>query len=430
MKKIASYFKINLRDSESVRKRKTLNLFLLSLMVFGILLLIFELKNILLLIFNTTFEEYTFFVVIGIISFFISSFILFLINNVAQKTKIVAYCFIFIVILIISIIDTLENLIKGRGLLLYSIPIIISSFILKPKSSFFTCGLVIILNIIYALLLLQYTLDFIPLIAYFIIAFLIWYSTKTLESSLKVIQKKNKMIQFSQNVLGHDMKNIFQNFLTGIQTMDSISKYEKKLDQIIGKAKVIHEKQALKGFNLISNLNIISSLELENEFFYRINVLENLRMVIKQIKKACNYINLEISIDNDFEFYNIRANHFIDQVFENLLIDAIVDNNNEIVKIFIKITILEKNRQNNVKIEFINNGKGINEDLLKLNLGNNNNNDQDITHLSSREIRFFIVKKILELFNGQILIENRIENNELKGMDISILLPLINDIGK
>ncbi|MHA1763227.1 MAG: ATP-binding protein [Promethearchaeota archaeon] len=429
MKKIASYFKINLRDSESVRKRKTLNLFLLSLMVFGILLLIFELKNVLLLIFNTTFEEYTFLVVIGIISFFISSFILFLINNVAQKTKIVAYCFIFIVIFIISIIDTLENLIKGRGLLLYSIPIIISSFIFKPKASFITCGLIIILNITYGLLL-QYTLDFIPLIAYFTIAFLIWYSTETLESSLKVIQKKNKMIQFSQNVLGHDMKNIFQNFLTGIQTMDSIGKHEKKFDQIIGKAKVIHEKQALKGFNLISNLNIISSLDLEKEFFYKINVLENLRMVIKQIKNACHYINLEISIDNEFEFYYIRANHFINQVFENLLIEAIVDNNNEIVKIFIKITILEKNRQNNVKIEFINNGKGINEDLLKLNLGNNNNNDQDITHLSSREIRFFIVKKILELFNGQILIENRIENNELKGMDISILLPLINDIGK
>jgi signal transduction histidine kinase len=114
------------------------------------------------------------------------------------------------------------------------------------------------------------------------------------------------------------------------------------------------------------------------------------------------------------------AGPFLKEVFENLLTNAVQHNNSE--NSWVKVKISEYNRENKdyLKLDFIDNGRGI-PNNIKDKIFSQGFKGQQTTN--GMGIGLSLVKTILEAYNGNIWVKNRVEGNYKEGSIFSIILP-------
>ncbi|TFG23321.1 MAG: ATP-binding protein [Promethearchaeota archaeon] len=114
------------------------------------------------------------------------------------------------------------------------------------------------------------------------------------------------------------------------------------------------------------------------------------------------------------------ANELLLDVFENLIMNSITYNKNEKVQITVNISNVEKNNEEYVKLEFKDNGIGIqDEQKSKLFQG------EQFQHETSKGmgIGLSLVAKLIELYGGMISIEDRILEDPSQGSNFILLIP-------
>ena len=107
-------------------------------------------------------------------------------------------------------------------------------------------------------------------------------------------------------------------------------------------------------------------------------------------------------------------------MFENILINAIRHNNNAQVEIIVRVSKFQENKTDYVKIEFIDNGMGI-EDSQKDIIFQRGYEEGKST--SGMGLGLSLVKKILQIYDGKIWVEDRVKGNPSEGSNFIVLIP-------
>jgi signal transduction histidine kinase len=169
----------------------------------------------------------------------------------------------------------------------------------------------------------------------------------------------------------------------------------------------------------MSNVYRLSKLEEDQLAFHKLDVCELLQKSIDFIELPIQD-NVQITIDCPFKEIFVDANDLLQDVFENLLINAVVHNRNPIIEVLIRISKVDKDKANYVKLEFIDNGIGI-IDERKINIFERERNKEN----GGKGMGFglTLVKKLMDFYKGKIWIENKIQDDYSQGSNFVIILP-------
>jgi len=180
----------------------------------------------------------------------------------------------------------------------------------------------------------------------------------------------------------------------------------------------ILEQQVSKGTVLINNTHIISNLEKEHPEMKSVNVCKILNNCIEEIKAIYNKRKIYITKLYKDQIINVKGNNLLKNVFNNILINAIQHNDNSII---IKVKCFIPDGEDICRLEFIDNGRGIpkhkKEKIFEENFKLQKNG-------KGLGIGLYLVNRIINLYNGKIWVEDRIEGNPSMGSKFIIELPL------
>ena len=117
---------------------------------------------------------------------------------------------------------------------------------------------------------------------------------------------------------------------------------------------------------------------------------------------------INIQVQNEPKEVYIKANELLQDVFENLLINAVRHNKNSTVEILIRFSRIVKDGIKSIKLEFIDNGIGIFPEMKEIifKRGQVENRDKPGLGLGLK-----LVKKIIDFYSGHIWVEDKISGD-------------------
>ena len=246
------------------------------------------------------------------------------------------------------------------------------------------------------------------------------------EQDLKASEEKYRnaynRATFYKDIFTHDISNIIQILrmsldLTKKYRTDEIGKDVKDDEKIYE----MMDKQLNRAISLISNIRKLSDIEDQEFELESLDLIKYLSAAIEFLKKSFPNQEIKINSDSTNNHIIVKANELLSDVFENILLNAIKYNSNTIPEIDIKISNTDIEKINYIKLEFIDNGIGIPDSRKeKIFLSGHKEFKGEL----GMGIGLSLVAKIIELYQGKIWVENRIERDYTKGSNFIVLLPL------
>lgn len=177
-------FDIPSTDPDDARKGKLLNIILVGMAVLLIVVLIF----------STVVISFTEDAGIGLIfwgsAILLVGMVIVYFFNKLWSGRVAATIFLILLTGVVTFSDDAANISTGRGLFVFTIPIIMASMLLKPESSFVFAGLsgIIIAGIAISI---ENVPNFPAIVGYLVIALISWLSSRSLEQTLKELRQIN-----------------------------------------------------------------------------------------------------------------------------------------------------------------------------------------------------------------------------------------------
>jgi len=162
----------------------------------------------------------------------------------------------------------------------------------------------------------------------------------------------------------------------------------------------------------------ISEIEDTGLYLTAIDVKDVIRTSVLYITNGFQNKRIQIVVFNlDSPIY-IKANEFLQEVFDNILINAVLHNDHPIIKISIIFSEVRRDGNEYLKIEFIDNARGIPSEIKKDIFLRTEKTEKNGRGMG---LGLSLVKKIVEKYNGYISLENKIEGDYTKGSKFIIL---------
>jgi PAS domain S-box-containing protein len=185
---------LNAPMPESLRRKKLLGFMLQAIMVLTSLIWVGHLLNIFLL--GPSDDPGNDMLLFGTPIIWFGLAVVLVIN---YRTEGYWASFIFIAVAFVSsMMDAPAEVAEGRSLLYFSIPIVLSSLLLRPWAGFVTASLACIVNIIYVTATPGTTVNGAAIAAYIILAGIMWLATSSLESSVRHMDISNRALRESE----------------------------------------------------------------------------------------------------------------------------------------------------------------------------------------------------------------------------------------
>ena len=225
--------------------------------------------------------------------------------------------------------------------------------------------------------------------------------------------------EFYKDIFAHDISNILQNILSSLELSQFHLKEENK-NKELGDIFEIIKEQIVRGANLVSNVRKLSILD---------EIAPNLQNIeiYELLNKSKKYINIEfpekkinIQISSPFELYFVKANNLLLDVFNNILYNAVKHNNNNNINVLIRASETQKSLKVYLKLEFIDNGLGIPDEQKKIIFQPEERANNNFTRIG---LGLSLVKKIIDTFEGQIFVEDKVKGDFSKGSNFTVLIP-------
>ena len=241
---------------------------------------------------------------------------------------------------------------------------------------------------------------------------------KALEDSEKKYRDSYNRANFFKDLFSHDIGNILQNIGSANDLINMFLEEPDKTKELKEITTIIKE-QILRGAKLVDNIQKLSKIEESENPLKKVELCEILKNSINFIHSWIQKGNLNIQVDKFNNSIDVLANELLIDVFENLLINAVKYNDNPTIEIHIKVSQEQVGNRNYIRIEITDNGIGIEDARKEVIFLRAYNKDKSISGLG---LGLSLVKKIIETYNGQIWVENRIEGDHSKGSNFIILL--------
>ena len=232
----------------------------------------------------------------------------------------------------------------------------------------------------------------------------------------EIIHQKEETSLFL-DIISHDMTN-YLSIIKGSLDLLDFQENNSKNDILIENAK----KSSIRSMELINNISILLKQQLiETEKLKSIDLSETLKKTETLLHQVHKSKNIVIKIEGINKSIKIKADALIDQVFFNIMNNSVKYDENEIVYIEIKLES-NKKKGNYYIISITDHGKGI--------------APKDREKLFSRFTIFknkgkgsglglYIVKTLVERYEGKVWIENTDPGDYRKGTKIILQLNTI-----
>ena len=158
---------------------------------------------------------------------------------------------------------------------------------------------------------------------------------KQLKHSEKEFRLAFHRASFYKDILAHDMNNILQGIMSGTQLLEIYFCNTENQEKLSNLSKMIII-QIMRGVRLISNVRRISQLEESSLFIHSIEILHLLNKSHEGLKAAFPQKNIIIDISSYKTQIFLQANELIQDIFDNLLINAVRHNQNNEIEIEVK----------------------------------------------------------------------------------------------
>ncbi|MFX1589718.1 MAG: sensor histidine kinase, partial [Promethearchaeota archaeon] len=333
--------------------------------------------------------------------FLVIILVIFIINNYISRTLAI-YIFLSIFITLIILADTPKELIEGRSIMFFSLPIFFTGILLKSRSIFLVAIIIGIIHIILSLFV-NSTPNLLAVGLFLVLGLTMWLFANGLQKALSYSKAVYHRSNFYKDIFSHDVNNILQNILSSSQLLSQYVNDPKKEEDFRVVIEILNEEVS-RGAYLVSNVRKLSQLEEEELSLEITDGLILLKNVRNNIANSHKRKKIDIQIQESPEKILVFANELLGNVFENLLDNAIKHNTNShvIISIIISTEIVDKTPY--FKFEFHDNGIGISDEMKKLIFLRSPNSTEQTRGLG---LGLSLVKQIIEKFNGQIWVEDK-----------------------
>ena len=241
---------------------------------------------------------------------------------------------------------------------------------------------------------------------------------EALRESEKNYRTSYNRAEFYKDLFAHDMNNILQNLKSSAELFRLWLSDPEKADKI-GDLITIVKEQIDRGASLITNVRKLSAIEDGGVDEQDIKIFNILTTTIKHVKNRFIERQIEIDFNPSLTTCNVKAGYLLVDAFENILINAIMHNKSDVIQIEVKLSEIQEDDVKFFKIEFLDNGIGIMDDVKGV-IFNRAYKKEKAT--SGMGIGLSLVKKIITSYDGKIWIENRVNGDYAKGSNFIVML--------
>jgi signal transduction histidine kinase len=344
----------------------------------------------------------------------LSSFSLFVFTLVMERllhkieSRTITGLLILAILLIIIFTETPYHVSHGRSLLIFAVPITMSAFLVRPWTAVLVAS---VSSVIISIMsqIAGHILPNIPAIATFhILAILVWKLSSYLENAIGSLAQSQERLQIQRNqamlyldILGHDITNDLQAILLALEFTEKETADLETLAVLESAINTLQESSSL--IRDAKKLDSVDHGELKP-----IEVTNILSSSLDAFGTEFPEATLESEICISTAFVNADMN--IAELFHILLENAVEHNPKSEKKVWVRM----EESQGGYSISIADNGVGI-EDKRK----------EVLFDLSRRYggLGLHLAKLILDKYDGQITVENRIEEQPEKGARFKVWLP-------
>lgn len=248
--------------------------------------------------------------------------------------------------------------------------------------------------------------------------------TDSIDAELKLKESEEKYREaynradFYKDLFAHDMSNILQNIRSSIELSKMWVDDPKKKQKLNEMFDLIKE-QTERGASLISNVRKLSRLD-DGTFEIKSTNLKNvLNSAIEDVRGRFLVSEFSIKVNFPDNSLFVLAGDLLIDVFENILINAAIHNRNKMKELIIKISKITENDIEYLKIEHIDNGIGIKDEMKQIIFSKFYKKERNSRGMG---IGLSLVKQIIDGYGGRIWIEDRVEGDYEKGSNFILML--------
>ncbi len=163
----------------------------------------------------------------------------------------------------------------------------------------------------------------------------------------------------------------------------------------------------------------LSEIEGKDYVTTSVDIKSMLESAIEQVRSRFQKKKIDIKTELLHGIVNVKGGDLLLDAFENILLNGGIHNDNDKIQLWIKISKIQKEGKNFVKIEFKDNGTGIIEARKKTIFNRNYKKDRSKGGMG---IGLSLVKNIIDGYGGQVWVENRVEGDNKQGSNFIVLL--------
>lgn len=218
--------------------------------------------------------------------------------------------------------------------------------------------------------------------------------------------------EFMSDLMAHDINNMHQGIMASLELIMEDDELPERLRNLADKALM----QVNRSVSLISNVKKFSIINQGDVQLEKTDIAETLIVSIETVKQS--FPNRQINVKTNITMgkYCIMANEFLQDVFYNLLHNAVKVTTAEDVEIEVEVS-LDKDGEY-LRIDFVDWGTGMDDRIKKSILAGLGERVQRISGVG-----LTLVKQIIDQYGGKISIEDRVPGDYTKGARFIVLLP-------
>jgi signal transduction histidine kinase len=214
------------------------------------------------------------------------------------------------------------------------------------------------------------------------------------------------------DLMAHDINNLHQGIMSSLELILEDDEFPEHLRNIAQSA----IKQVNRSVSLINNVKKFSMVNQEELVLQKTDPADALTAAIQTVKQS--FPNRKISISTNLESgtYCIMSNEFLQDVFYNLLHNAVKFTLSDEVSIDVTTSLVDDGEF--LRFDFDDRGQGIADRLKESIL----TGIEDRVHRVSG-VGLTLVRQIINQYAGTIWIENRVKGDFTKGTRFVVKLP-------
>ena len=214
------------------------------------------------------------------------------------------------------------------------------------------------------------------------------------------------------DLMAHDINNLHQGIMSSLELILEDDAFPEHLKSIAQSAL----SQVNRSVSLINNVKKFSLVNQEELVLEKTDPADALTAAIQTVKQSFPHREINITTNLESGTYCIMVNDFLQDVFYNLLHNAVKFTVTDNVRIEVTTSLVEDGEF--LRFDFEDWGPGI-DDCLK---GNVLIGIDDRVHRVSG-VGLTLVKQIVEQYSGSLMVEDRVDGDFTKGARFVVRLP-------